>query len=164
MSLLPKEILDRCKLVEDKNIDTTFFIAGEKHICRFCQTPIAQLIEDILIPLPNKGHAYLELASEAYYRFNGCQDCLRLLDFDDEDFIEAIYCSDLIVWANIAEREKQPPGQFRKTMAARFADTVKPGRKGLETSNQSLLNMLSKRAKQIEEKIKKNKEKDKKPK
>lgn len=76
------------------SIIRNYYVKGEKHVCRFCGTPIRRLFKDVLAPLGNFAIGYMKLTNGMIYAFNGCIDCIRRLDASKQDVLDQIYDTD----------------------------------------------------------------------
>lgn len=94
MKLSDLRAVVREKQAFKERINKDFFSPTEKHLCRFCGTPIARLVDGKLFPLGNKAHATVTLKSGAFFRFNGCADCIKDLDLKNLAVCDAIYESE----------------------------------------------------------------------
>lgn len=82
-----------------------FFVPGVEHVCRFCETPLAKRIGNVLSPLSNIGHVYLLLKSGKIHRFNCCKDCAKKKDFTEPGLLRRIWEGDCEQWKTLEERE-----------------------------------------------------------
>lgn len=78
-----------------------FYVPGEKHVCRFCATPMASIIEGVLKPLANKAHVTMLLKSGTIHRFNCCAHCAKKTKFDEPGLLQAIWDGDCRAWKSL---------------------------------------------------------------
>jgi hypothetical protein len=77
-----------------------FYIAGVKHECRFCGTPLAKLKEGILFPLANKAHLTIITENGTLHRFNCCKQCAKK-DFKNNPILQEVWESDVDMWKKL---------------------------------------------------------------
>lgn len=105
-TLTPKEQarLDRIKPAYRKKYRSDFLTIDASgrpiaHVCRVCSTPIQKLANGSLLPLDNYRMVTFELEDGGRYTTNMCADCVRSVDTNDTDDLEALYSSDIPAWA-----------------------------------------------------------------
>lgn len=68
-----------------------YFVPGEKHLCMFCDVPIARLKDGKLSPLGNKAHVLMAKRHGGLYVINCCGDCARRVDFANANVLRAAH-------------------------------------------------------------------------
>jgi hypothetical protein len=72
-------------------LNPAFFVPGEKHVCMFCNVPLAKLEDGKLKPLGNKVCVLLTKTFPGTYIINCCKDCAKRVDFKDQAVLDEIH-------------------------------------------------------------------------
>lgn len=98
------------------NICKDYFQPGQKHVCRFCQTPIAKNVDGVLRALGNKAHVQCVLESGTVHRFNCCLECAEKIDWKSGDALQQVWEHDCEIWKNIEVLEGESQKEAEKRM------------------------------------------------
>ena len=94
-----------------------YYKPGSHHVCRFCDTPLAKLVNGKLRSLSSKAHVSMLLDSGVNHRFNACKQCVKRNEFT-VDTLKSIWEQDIDNLKNISilEGEDQEVAEARKEL------------------------------------------------
>lgn len=81
-------------------LNKEFFIPGVKHVCRFCDTPLAKVKNSLLVPLASKAHLTIVTENGIIHRFNCCKQCAKK-DFKGNEILQQVWNDDVQMWKNL---------------------------------------------------------------
>lgn len=117
-----------------------YFKAGQYHVCRFCETKLAQVKGSLLEPLPSKAHVTIVLENGILHRFNCCKDCAKNRVFLKD--LQSIWLEDLEIFkqAEISQgiEQTQAEGIFCKLASLKVLENFCAVEMDLKDSDKAL--------------------------